>query len=346
MQALSAPNAIAPAIERTKALLFQPFRWGTFLKLSVVALITEGLGGNFNSSWGGGHHGHASSGSETSVTPPFHLSPMMILAIVAASLLAIVIGCIVFYLITRLRFAFFHCLIHNTKEIRPGWRLYRGQAWRFFWLNMAVGFCFVAVVALIALPFVAGFWRLYQENAGGGKLDLALLLSLILPLIPILLLLIVAGFLVDLILRDFMLPHYALDDATAGEAWAAVRTRIRSEKGSFSLYALLRLLLPVAAVIAMAMVMVIPAILLVLIFAALAIGVHAGMAGATGVASILGILAEVTIGLIALAILVLAGICVGGPLSTGIREFALLFYGGRYQKLGDILAPPAAPQGS
>jgi len=26
---------------------------------------------------------------------------------------------VVFYLVTRLRFAFFHCLIHNTKEIRP-----------------------------------------------------------------------------------------------------------------------------------------------------------------------------------------------------------------------------------
>lgn len=345
MQALTAPNAITPAIERTRTLLFKPFRWGTFLKLSLVALITEGLGANFNSSWNGGHHGHATS--DVPVVPsPFHLAPGWIVTIVAASLLMMVLGCFLYYLITRLRFAFFHCLIRNTKEIRPGWRLYRAQAGRFFWLNVVVGFCFLAVVGLIALPFVAGFWRLYRESAGGGKLDLGLLLSLVLPLIPIFLLLVLAGFLVDLILRDLMLPHYALDNATAGEAWAKVWARIRSEKGSFSLYALLRLILPIAAAMAMIVVMIVPAILIALVFAALAIGIHAGMGGATGGAAVLGIMAEVTVGLIALAIVILAAICVGGPLSTGIREFALLFYGGRYQKLGDILAPPAAGEAS
>lgn len=343
MLALSAANAITPAIERTRTLLFRPFKWGTFLKLSLVALITEGLGGNFNSSWNGGHHGHASSNGP-SINPHFHFSPGLIVAIVAGSLLILVLACFVYYLITRLRFAFFHCLIHNIKEIPPGWRLYRTQAGRFFWLNVVVGLCFLAVVAVIAIPFVAGFLRLAHESAGGGKLDVGLLLSLILPLIPIILLLVLAGFVVDVILRDLMLPHYALDNVTAGEAWSAVWARIRSEKGSFSVYALLRLILPIAATIAMIMVMVIPAIVFVLVFAALAIGIHTGMSGATGGAAILGILAEVTVGIIALAVMALLAICVGGPLSTGIREFALLFYGGRYQKLGDILSPPPAAE--
>lgn len=341
MQVLSAPNAITPAIERTRTLLFRPFRWSTYLKLSLVALITEGLGGNFNSSWNGGHHHHA-SGQGPAVIPNFHIEPRWIVVIVAASLLAMVVCCLLLYLITRLRFAYFHCLIHNTREIRPGWRIYRAPAGRFFWLNIVVGFCFLAVVALIAVPFVAGFWRLFHESGGGGKLDLALLVSLVLPLIPVILLLIVAGFVVDLILRDLMLPHYALDNATAGEAWTAVRERIRSEKGPFFLYALLRAILPITASIAMIIVMIVPAVILVLVFAALAIGIHTGMGGATGGAGVLGILAEITVGVIALAVVVLAAICVGGPLSTGIREFALLFYGGRYQKLGDILAPPAA----
>jgi hypothetical protein len=340
MQVFSAPNAITPAIERTRALLFQPFRWSTFLKLSLVALITEGIGGNYRSSWGGGHHGHASNGGPSTISP-FHLTPEWIAAIVAGSLLIIVLGCIVFYLITRLRFAFFHCLVHNTKEIRPGWRLYRMQAGRFFWLPGVVGFCFLFFVALIALPFVAGFWRVFHQGAGAGKPDFGLMLSLILLMIPIILLVVLAGFAADLILRDLMLPHYALDDATAGEAWAAVWARIRSEKGAFSLYALFRFILPIAATIAVAMVAIVPAILFALVIAALAIGIHTGMGGATGGAALLGIMAEVTVGLIALAVVVLIAICVGGPLSTGVREFALLFYGGRYQKLGDLLAPAA-----
>jgi hypothetical protein len=36
------------------------------------------------------------------------------------------------------------------------------------------------------------------------------------------------------------------------------------------------------------------------------------------------------------------GVCLGGPLSTGLREYALIFYGGRYQALGNILYPPPA----
>jgi hypothetical protein len=45
-------------------------------------------------------------------------------------------------------------------------------------------------------------------------------------------------------------------------------------------------------------------------------------------------------GVVALVFMALAGICLGGPLSTGIREYALIFYGGRYPVLGDILEPP------
>ncbi len=49
MQGLSAADAITPAIYRTRNYLFRPFELGTYLKLCLVAVITEGLGGNFNS---------------------------------------------------------------------------------------------------------------------------------------------------------------------------------------------------------------------------------------------------------------------------------------------------------
>jgi hypothetical protein len=46
---------------------------------------------------------------------------------------------------------------------------------------------------------------------------------------------------------------------------------------------------------------------------------------------------------------VFAGICLGGPVGTGIREYALIFYGGRYKELGDALYPVSGntiPQGN
>jgi len=46
-------------------------------------------------------------------------------------------------------------------------------------VNIVVGFCFLLLVALVALPFAAGFWRLFRETSQGGHNDLGLLLSLV-----------------------------------------------------------------------------------------------------------------------------------------------------------------------
>jgi hypothetical protein len=258
-------------------------------------------------------------------------------------LFAMMIALVVSYLITRLRFAYFHCLVTNTTEIRPGWWLYREQAMRFFWLNIAVGLCFLIVVVAIALPFISGFVRLVHEHQQGGPLDWGLLLSLLLPIIPIIFLLALAGVVTDLILRDCMLPHYALEDASAGEAWSEVWRNIMAEKKQFFVYALLRIVLPFIASVCVFMILAIPGIALVGAGAALGIGLHAAFADATGAAAVVGILVQVFFGLVGFALAVLFSICLGGPLSTGVREYAILFYGGRYPALGNMLYPPPVP---
>jgi hypothetical protein len=336
MRAISAADSVSPAIQRTRDLLFRPFSWGTYLKLGLVAIVTEGVGNNFHSSSHGGHPtGHGPAGPML-----YHFTPEIVAVIVAAVLLAIVVSLFVFYLITRLRFAFFHCLIHNSKEIRPGWWLYGAQAMRFFWMNVVVGLCFLLLVVLVALPFVAGFWRLIRETPPGGHPDLGLLLSLVLPLIPIILLLALAAILTDIILRDWMLPHYALEDATAGEAWASVWVRIMDEKKQFAVYALLRVVLPIVVGIGLFIVLLIPGLIVAGTFGVFEYGIHSAFAGATGAAWVVGVIIQAFFGLVAFGLLLLASICLGGPVSTGIREYALVFYGGRYQALGEILYPP------
>ena len=336
MRAISAVDSVSPAIQRTRDFLFRPFRWGTYLKLGLVAIITEGIGSNSGSS----KHGGPPPGHGPMINSPFDIPPVWIAAIVAAVLLAILLCLVIFYLVTRLRFAYFHCLIHNTKEIRPGWRLYRTQATRFFWMNIVVGLGFLLLVVLVALPFVAGFWRLFQEIPPGGHPDVGLLLSLVLPLIPIILLLVLAGFLTDVILRDWMLPHYALDNATFGEAWTEVWDRILAEKRQFAVYVVLRVVLPVIVGIGLFILLIIPGLIVAGSFAAFEYGIHSAFAGATGAAWVAVVILQVFFGLGAFGLMLLASICVGGPVSTGIREYALVFYGGRYQVLGEILYPP------
>ena len=169
---------------------------------------------------------------------------------------------------------------------------------------------------------------------------MGLLLSLVLPLIPIILLLVVVCILLDIVLRDWMMPHYALENATAGQAWSAVWENISGEKGSFFVYAVLRLILPIIAWIGLFIVLLIPGAVM---FGAVAMAewaIHAGFANASGLSSVIGVLLEVFIGLLALGFAIVIAVSLGGPLSTALREYALMFYGGRFQKLGDILFPP------
>jgi hypothetical protein len=339
MRPVSAVDSVSLAIQRTRDFLFRPFRWGTYLKLGLVAIITEGIGSNSGSS----KHGGPPPGHGPIINSPFDIPPVWIAAIIAAVALAILISLVVFYLITRLRFAFFHCLIHNTKEIRPGWRLYREQATRFFWLNLGVGFCYLLLLGLIALPFVAGFVRLFHETPPGSSPDIWQVLALVLPLIPVLILLVLIGIALDVILRDWMLPHYALEDATAGEAWEEVWDRITAEKSQFVVYAMLRLILPAIAIVGLFIVLAIPGLMVAGAVAAIVYAIHSAFADATGASVLIGILLQVFFGAVAFGYALLAGICLGGPLSTGLREYALIFYGGRYQALGDLLYPLSQP---
>ena len=83
---ISAADSVSPAIQRTRKFLFRPFSWGTYLKLGLVAIITEGIGNNFRSSQHGGHP----AGNGPTGIPTFHLAAEWIAVIVAAALVVLV----------------------------------------------------------------------------------------------------------------------------------------------------------------------------------------------------------------------------------------------------------------
>jgi hypothetical protein len=337
MKVFAASEAISPAIERTKRYLFEPFDWAIYLKLSAVACITEGFSANFNSS--SNHNFSPGSGG----SPTLNLPAEAIAAIVAAVLLCLVIGIFVFYLITRLRFAFFHCLIHQTKEIRPGWRLYREEAMRFFKASLIVWFAFLAIFLLVLLPFFFTFFELIRNANVGGQFEAGKFFLTLLPLIAVILVMCLAAYLVDVVLHDFILPHMALENASFGQAWAAVRARIGAEKGAFVFYAFLRAILPFVAMIAVLIVAAIPLLIVFGILALAAAGFHTALADLTGVVAFIRIAIMILFGVIGIGLGLLVAFSLGGPIATWIRNYALLFYGGRYAALGDVLSPPPAP---
>jgi hypothetical protein len=342
MYVFSATEAISPALNRTKEFLFRPFRWGTYLKLCAVAVLTEGTWANLQS----GGRGSAQRAGSHGV--PMNVDPGMIAALIALAILGMVLGVVLMYVVARLRFALFHCLVQRTHELTPGWQLYREQAMRFFVLTIVVAVGLLAVAAVAFAPFVPGFVRVFRESQATGHLAIGDFLPLVLQLAPVIMVLMLACAAVGVVLRDFMLPHMALENATAGEAWIAVLERVMDEKGAFFLYAILRVLLPFAASMALTIVLILPMVIILGIPGILFAVAHAAQVNSTGGAWLLAVLAQVALGIFMAGLAALVAICIGGPVSVAIRNYALVFYGGRYPVLGNLLVPPpqTAPEGA
>jgi hypothetical protein len=62
---------------------------------------------------------------------------------------------------------------------------------------------------------------------------------------------------------------------------------------------------------------------------------------AAGVGALVCIFLEILFGLLVSAFGIFVAVCLGGPIATWTRNYALLFYGSRYQALSDILSPPS-----
>ncbi len=84
--------------------------------------------------------------------------------------------------------------------------------------------------------------------------------------------------------------------------------------------------------------LIIPAVLFILAIVAGEVGLHAAFGHAA-----LGIFLEVSVGVVAFVVAMLVFIAAFGPLYTGVRLYALIFYGNRYQPLGERLYPPPPP---
>jgi hypothetical protein len=95
---------------------------------------------------------------------------------------------------------------------------------------------------------------------------------------------------------------------------------------------------------AVALVLAIPVLVIALGFGAMIAGLTAMVVNTAGFAKVLLMTIEVIVILLGAGISLFVGLFVGGPVATAIRTYTLVFYGSRYQLLGDLLYPPAPPQ--
>ena len=335
MQALSATEAIRPAWERTRQILFEPFAWRRLLKITSVALLAE-LGSLFTFPGAGGHMRGAHAASHAGV------AAMVALAVVSLvlALIFFVVGALLFYFGSRMQLVLIEVVATRNTHIGPLWTKYGPRTWRWIGLKLVL-----SLVMFIAIIGAAG-WMVFHMVRGmpmpqRGHLPPVFFAHFAVFFVMVF---VVAMFIACLywMLRDFVAPVIALENAPLLTALERLTNLLQDDPGEVFLYLLLRFVMVLFSVIAgeilLSIIMVLSMIPVGMIGGLLWLMLH--RAGAAGMA-LLGIAGLIAAGVMLVWFLLL-GVVIAGTISLFYQALGLYFYGGRYPLLGNLLEPPAA----
>ena len=339
MRVYSAGEAIGPAWQHTKALLWQNKRWKRFLKICLVAFGAEvggGLNGNFS---GFGNHGNAN-------LPPALVAMLVSFALVIG-IVSLIVGLALLYLASRLQFVLFDIVLLRDDRVAPAWRRHGGHTWRWIEVKItaAIGIAVLlsplliaAIPAIIALIHSA---TLNQTPGATPQFNFAALRTLFLLFAEVVLL-VIAYVAVLRFFTALALPGLALEDLSFGNtfqrAWQIFRSDIPAMLLFLLLEPLLLMVLGIGGLLCIVIATFIAAIPFAIVGGLLWLLVHKTTVGAL---VLLGLFA----GLAALVLLVwflLCELAVIGSLYTFARAWSLYFIGGRYPMLGQYLEPTVA----
>jgi hypothetical protein len=337
MPSLSALDAISPAFSRTKLVLFSPFRKGRTWKLAATAYLAI-IG--------------------TVFLPYFLIAfffipmtrqaggSMAVTILLSTSALFTLIYLLIFYLCTRLRFAFFDIVLNRGEFVAPAWRKYGPQSMRWTLFKIVLGTVFMAVIAVPTAVYIrqmiAAFSSLHL--APGQQPPPAFIAAIFSGYAVIFLLYAILGlfFWLSSLLSDFIVPSLALENTTLAEAFRRFGQLIRREPGPFALYALLKLGLALAGYMAQSLafyaVFLIVGIVGGLLFL-LGYGLHL-LGVPILILTILGVILAIAFYLFLFLYVMFFLI---GTVMTFLEAYALYFLAGRYPLLAQLLAESTPP---
>jgi hypothetical protein len=337
----SAVDAISPAFAHTKQQLL-PFRFGQWVRLAVVGLLAGEL-----SSGGGCNVPNPSSFNNI----PHHtgpglagINPALFAALIAVLIVAgFVVGIVLMYVSSVMRFILFDSVLAKECRIRQGWNLRQGPGWRYFlWKLLYALVTFGIVIVLVGIPaafaFAMGWFNEPRQH----------LLPLILGGIVIFFvfaILVIAMMVVYVLTKDFVVPQMALEGIGALEGWRRLWAMMKSEKAGYAGYIAMKIVLAIGASIVLGIIGFIFALFIVIPAAGVAVAaVLAGKAAGLGWTA-----GTITLAVVAGCILVVFFLFVSALISVPAIVFfpaySIYFFAARYPALSAALYPaPPAPQ--
>jgi hypothetical protein len=342
MRPLSPIEAIAPSIARTRQVLFMPFRPGRSWKIGITGYLSF-------------------FGSAYAPFPllyvvlffafvPHGMGRMYLGGMSIALLVILAIWLVLYYLLSKLGFAFFGMVLHREPMVTPMWRRYGPAALPWTLFRFLAG---SVLMALIAFPLMHAIQRFAPQFAAlqtqpGQPPDPRFFAAFMSMYAVIFGLYFAFGIYLWLlsVLSDFVMPSLALEGVSLREAFRRMSALFRTEPGQVTGYALMKLLLALAGVIA-AMVAFYIALFMVAIAALIIFGlIGFGLHLAHVPSSVLFVMAMIIgFALYIVSAFYFMGLAMGA-VNIFLEAYLQHFLGGRYPILGDLLdqSTPPPPQ--
>ncbi len=344
---ISAADAISPAFQHAKQQLLQPFRFAQWVRLALVGILAGELGssGGFNS-----HvhlpptHHHGSAHLFGTMFPPHFMHHTALPAGLSALLFVLALGLffLFLYISSVMRFILFDSVIAKQCHIRQGWIRRKHQG-----LHLFVWQIFISLASFSALFLVIGIPVAFAWSMGWLALPRQHLLPMILSGVAMFILLFVLLALlavVHVMTKDFVVPQMALENIGALQGWQRVWQWFKAEKGNYLAYLGLKIVLAIAAGIALGIVSML--VLLLLLVPIAGVGITAAGAGmAAGWTWNLHTIAlAVVFGCVVFSVFIFAFSLLSVPASVFFPAYSIYFLASRYSPLASVLwpQPPAS----
>ncbi len=329
-----------------------PFRLGFFLKIALIAALTQPSfysasfsypvqGAQFAALRGMGHRAAIGvpryGGQFQSVTG---LAAVGFLVLVVLLIVGVAIWVVAAYLYCRLRFTLFDLVVYKGGRVGQAWSRYGRQAWRYFGLLILVSLAFLVVATLAIGPTLLNFIRVIRPLASAGpNVNPFPVFGAMLPFIGAIFIVAALWAVVDALMQDFLVPPMAVEDAPLESALGRFFRLLRAEPGAVAAYVLLRF--AVAIALTWALMLVLFAGLVaggLLLFGVGTLLYHALWTSLVG--QVICVALAILVGLIVVAVYLLAVISIYGVAAVFKQSYAVYFFGGRYPELGERVEPP------
>ena len=347
---ISAVDSVSPAFADARRLLFAPWTFGMWWRMSLLGLLTGEFG---SGGWGGSPNFQIPQQNRkfsVHLVPPNGAIPDWVrenwMWFALCGLLLIVLFFIAEYLASVSRFVLFDAVVSGRCEIRAGWRKWRRQGIRYFFWD--IGFAFASLAALLLLIGIP-LWSFIKKIPAGSKPDIgALLAGGVLVFFGVAIFLVVVG-VIDLFARDFLVPVMALENCGVWEAWWRLLQMLGAEKLAYAGYVLMKIVLAVGSAILFGIVDLIVTLFLFIPMGIIGVAIYFAVRGMNLTWSFGAISALVILIALAIAFILWACAFVYSPGLVFFQSYALRFFASRFPLLDAAMnprppfVPPEAP---